>query len=527
MAVADTKRDWKKRESFKSALVQIVVVALVLAGAVYFYIQRGQKKKDIADLLKETRAIALRDNPKDLEKALATLDKVFVLDARQPDALAISADIQTERWLIHRIPGADAKARELLKQCEDEGSRVEERFGARATVLVADGKATEATAFIDDLRKRGASSARLWYGLARAQQAQGTLALAKTGFLQAIDKAWKDPRFSTGYGEALLEEGQFLQGIDMFSKATASNPDHFQSRLGRSLAAMYRKDRVKEASDTLAEILGREAELSPGLLARALTVKSELATFEGRPDDGLAAANEALSKNPEEYFALFAKARALAAKKDPAATEAFNGAIAKRKIAPFFYFDAAQQLQAMGASDPALAVLAGYEATFRDVKMTTADGKSLAALDRDDRFWLIKGDILKETGKLDEAMAAYDKAVAAESVNLIKAHYAKGTVFYAKQDYDKAIETLTPITPGDGTGSLADAYVTMGDTLFAKKVYDIGCQNYAFALAKMKMQQAPREKLNALLEDVNKRLIEAKQKPMAKMWMEEAKPLIQ
>lgn len=527
MAVADTKRDWKKRESFSGALVQIVVVALVLAGAVYFYIQRGQKRKDIADQLKEARMTSLRDNPKDLEKALATLDKVFTLDARQPDGLAIAADIQTERWMIHRFPGAEAKARELLKASEDEGARVEERFGAHAMQLIADGKPAEATAFIDELRKRGASSARLWYALARSQQALGTLAVAKAGFLQAMDKAWKDPRFATGYGEALIEEGQFLQAIDMLSKATSSNPDHFQSRLDRSLAACYRKDRLKEAADTLAEILGREAELSPGLLARALTVKAELATFEGRADDAIAAANDALAKNPEEYFALFAKARALAAKKDPGAADAFNAAIAKRRIAPFFYFDAATQLQAMGASEPALAVLASYEVMFRDVKMTTGDGKVVVALDRDDRYWLIKGDILKDLGKLDEAMVAYDKAIAAESVNLMKAHYAKGAAFYAMKDYDKAIETLTPITPPDGTGSLSEAYVTMGDTLFAKKVYDVGCQNFAFALAKLKTQQAPREKLNGILEDVNKRLIAAGQRPMAKQWMEEAKPLIQ
>ncbi len=527
MAVEDRKQDWKKPESFKSASLQILVVAVLLAGAVFFYIQRGQRRKDIADLMKETRQAALRDNPKDLEKALAILEGVFRIDSSQPDALAVASDLHMERWMIHRLPGEEAKARDSLSKSEEEKSRVEERFGTRAMLFIIDGRPREATTFIEDLRKRGASSARLWYVLARSHQAMGELGVAKQGFSQAMDKAWKDPRFSTGYGEALIEEGQFLHAFDAFSKAISANPDHFQARLGRSLAAIYKKDRVKEAADTLAEILGREAELSPGLLARALTVKAELATFEGRPDDALAAANEALSKNPEEYFALFAKAHALAAKKDAGTADAFNAAIAKRKTAPFFYFDAAQQLQALGASDVALAVLGNYENAFRDVKLPTVDGKAIAALDRDDRYWLIKGDILKAMDKLDDAMVAYDKAVAAENVNLIKAHYAKGSVFFAKKDYDKAIEVLTPITPADGSGSLPDAYLTMGDTMFAKKVYDVGCQNYAFALTKLKTQQAPRERLNGILEDVNKRLIAAGQRPMAKQWMQEAKPLIQ
>jgi hypothetical protein len=47
------------------------------------------------------------------------------------------------------------------------------------------------------------------------------------------------------------------------------------------------------------------------------------------------------------------------------------------------------------------------------------------------------------------------------------------------------------------------------------------------ALTRMKATQQPREKLNDVLTDVEKRLKAANQKEVAKLWVEEAKPLIQ
>src|SRR6185295_18281680 len=109
-------------------------------------------------------------------------------------------------------------------------------------------------------------------------------------------------------------------------------------------------------------------------------------------------------------------------------------------------------------------------------------GKTQAYLDRDDRYWLARGDVLRAAGRLDEALAAYDKAVAAKNVNLVKATYAKGAVFIAKKEFDKAAEQLVNITPPDGTGALPEAYLAMGEIQFSKKDWAAGCQSYAYAL---------------------------------------------
>jgi hypothetical protein len=69
--------------------------------------------------------------------------------------------------------------------------------------------------------------------------------------------------------------------------------------------------------------------------------------------------------------------------------------------------------------------------------------------------------------------------------------------------------------------------MAMGEILFQKKEWGPACQNFAFALTRMKATQQPREKLNDVLTDVEKRLKAANQKEVAKLWVEEAKPLIQ
>ena len=174
-----------------------------------------------------------------------------------------------------------------------------------------------------------------------------------------------------------------------------------------------------------------------------------------------------------------------------------------------------------------MALLSKYETFFKNVKNLTIDGKDEIYLDRDDRYWLARGELLRTGGKQDEAMAAFDKAIAAKSLNLSRAYYSKAALLLEKKEYDKAGELLVDITPPDGSGRLPEAYLAMGEILFQKKEWGPGCQNYAFALTRMKASQEPREKLNDVLTDVEKRLKAANQKDIAKIWVSEAKPLIQ
>jgi tetratricopeptide (TPR) repeat protein len=528
MAAAEQPKndDWKKKESFGSALVQVAVVALLLVGAVFFFYQRNVTKKNVAEKYKEARAIALRDNPADLAKALGLYEESLKFDSSNPEVLASVSAVQTEQWLVHRIAGAEAKAKESLAKASG-ADRSEDLYGTRALQQIADGKAKEAFDGIEALRKRGAGSPKMAFAQASALKALGQLKLAKPMFQSVVDKAWKDPQYSSAYGESLLDEGQWLQALDAFNKATSANPEHLRARLGSALGKVFRRDRVKDADDLVKELEPQADSLSPFLKGRLFTVKAELANLEGRYDDAKALAEQAVAANGEDPWGLFAKGRALAGKKDVAAAQAFQAAIAKAPTSPIFYWDGAAALQQAGELAPALTLLDQYEAKFKDVRYPGADGKDEAHLERDDRYWIARGEVLQASGKLDDSLAAYDKAIAAKNVNIIKARYARASALIAKKDIDNALKELADITPPDGTGVIPEAYLAVGNILFDKKSFPEACQNFAFALTKFKGNQVSREKLNEIVSDVEKRLIKEGQKNIAKAWAEEAKPLIQ
>ncbi len=518
--------DWKKRESLPSALVQILVVGLVLGVVVFLVIRRGNTKKEVSEAMKEARTLALKGNPADLRKAVTEAERAVGLDSSDGNAQALVASLYTDLWLQHRENGAEAKAKEFLERAKRADSKIEERYGTEALHLIAANNPKGAEDFVEDLRKKGASSAKLFYAQALALKTQGNLQLARTGFTTAVDKAWKDASYSSAWAEAILDEGA-LGAVDNFTKSLGTNPDLLRAKNGLALARVMKKDKVGDAEALVKGVLERDAELSPPLKARALAVQAHIANVATQSDQAITLADQALGLNPDDRWALFAKANALAAKKDATAAGVYTDLVTRQPSAPVFYFEGARALQTAGQLDAALALLDKYEAFFKQVKNTSADGKEVLYLDRDDRYWLVRGDVLKAAGKLDEALAVYEKAIAAKNVNITKAYYAKASIYLAKKDYDAAGTLLGDITPPDGTGQLAEAYLGMGEALFAKKEYGPACQNWVFGLIKLKANQAPREEMNAIITDVSNRLKAAKQSELVKMWNDEAKTFIQ
>src|SRR4051794_17963295 len=110
MALDQTKDvgEWKKKEGFGSAILQIGLVAAVLGGAVWFFYQRGTVKKETGERMREARLIAMKGNPADLNLALKKADEILLIDSSSADAIAFSAAIHTELWTVHKIPGEQA-----------------------------------------------------------------------------------------------------------------------------------------------------------------------------------------------------------------------------------------------------------------------------------------------------------------------------------------------------------------------------------------------------------------------------------
>ncbi|MFP2913040.1 cellulose synthase, partial [Pyxidicoccus sp. 3LFB2] len=159
--------------------------------------------------------------------------------------------------------------------------------------------------------------------------------------------------------------------------------------------------------------------------------------------------------------------------------------------------------------------------------VTTADGKQVSTLEQDGRYWLARGGVLEAAGRQDEALGAYDKAIAARGVGLARAQYAKGALLLARKDYVGAKQLLATVAPESGAGTLAEAYTAMGDLLFAQSEYAAGCQHYYFGLVRARTQGTPREELAARIDGIKKSLESSGQGSMAKSWVTETGALLQ
>jgi tetratricopeptide (TPR) repeat protein len=523
------QRDWKRRESLASALAQVALVAVLLGAAVTYVVHRGRVRQETDTRLKAAQALAQRGNPADLERALKELDALFSVDPKVYGAHALAADLQAELWLEHHQPGAEEKVREHLARAEALESKDVERYGARvvrARMMLAEGKAAEADQVLQALRDRGASNPKLWLAHAQTLQALGNLQAARQAFSRAVDGAWKDPRYPAAYGEALLEEGLFAQAGEAVGRALSANPDHLQARLTAALSLLYMREKPDEAERMLREVQAREAELTPALKTRVLAAQAELALVRGNPEEALKHADAALAMLPDELLALFARARVLAAKKDPGARAAFEAAMARRKTAPLLYLEGAKALQQAGDGAGALALLDAYETVFREVQVPAGEGKTLSALERDDRYWLTRGGVLETAGRQDEAQAAYDRAIAVKGPWLARAQYAKGSLLLARKDYAGAREVLAAVTPDTGVGPIPEAYASMGEALFGQGDFATGCQHYYVALSRDRSRKVPLEQLQARAADIGKRLVAAGQANMAKAWKSETDALL-
>ena len=525
----DGPPDWKRRESLGSALAQVGVVAVLLAAAVYFYVQRGRVKEELDTRMKSARALAQRGNPEDLQAALKELDGIFALDATAYDAHVLAAELQASLWLEHRVTAAEQLTREHLQRAENLESPASGRYGTkvvRALMLLREGKADEAASTLLALEAQGAGSPKLLLALGRTHQARGSLVEARQAFARAMEAAWKDPHYATAYGAALLDEGQYGQAGEALRKATTANARHSEARLVKALASLYQHEKVDAARSTVQELTAREAQLTPALKALLLAVRAELALAGGGADEALREADAALVLVPDAHYALFARARALAAKKDAGTRAAFERAVEKRRTAPLLYLDGARALQEAGDGDGALALLDRYEATFRDVKVPAGEGKTAGALERDDRYWLARGGVLEALGRQDDALAAYDKAIASRGLSLGRAQYAKGALLLARKDYAGARPLLEPLAPADGSGMMPEAYAAMGDLLLASGDTQGGYQHYVRSLLREKARGVPVERVKARADELGKRLT-AVGPSLARDWAEATSQVLQ
>jgi len=415
------------------------------------------------------------------------------------------------------------KAREWAKKADKTDAKINERFGAVIQVMLAEKKYEEAHKYASEITKVAASS-HVVNGLGRALRGLGRLDEAKVALKKSADTEWRNPRFACDFGDIYFEDGDYVNAQGFYAKGVEANSEHIRSLVGRSRAQIARGWKIKEASDTLNDLMGRPAEqMSPLLKAHLLTAMADLRGFEQKFEESAKHADEAIAAYPAYPWAHFAKGRAMAMQKNVTAAASFDKAIELDRFVPEFYYIGSNAMLEAGDPAKAQALLDSFT----------------KALKEDDRYHLAYGNLLMKVEKPEEALTHFDKAITLNSFNAV-AHYSKGAaLFDARRKFNPDVKDTKKETEllenADKELKLAlevqeyfpAAYAKLGEILFEKKEWAEGCQQYAQALMQMKQLQAPRERMSDMRDKINDRLIkEAKQKEMAKAWMNETGAMI-
>jgi tetratricopeptide (TPR) repeat protein len=139
---------------------------------------------------------------------------------------------------------------------------------------------------------------------------------------------------------------------------------------------------------------------------------------------------------------------------------------------------------------------------------------------------MARGQVLEALARGDEALAAYDRALAVKGVGRVRAQYAKAALLMARKDYDAARPLLVEVAPENGQGSLPEAYESLGELLFARGEFAKGCEQYFIALSRARLQGAALDTLQFKASDVERRLVAAGQPAMSKTWKSETDALL-
>ncbi|HET9451780.1 MAG TPA: cellulose synthase, partial [Aggregicoccus sp.] len=134
------------------------------------------------------------------------------------------------------------------------------------------------------------------------------------------------------------------------------------------------------------------------------------------------------------------------------------------------------------------------------------------------------GELLEGMNAQEQALAAFDRAIAARGVLHPRAVAAKGALLVRRHEYEPARALLAPLAPADGSGKVAEAYQAMSELHFAQGDFSAGCQHAFYALARM--EDGGGGRLHGYVKAVNQRLLDAGKAQLSRAWMSETQTLV-
>lgn len=466
-----------KRESGASAIVQIVVVAGLVGGAVFGWSRFSGEKERVAKLAVAAKEATAGDDAPALLKAKDLFSQIGNEEdvIKDETILASLAELEAQLFQSYGVVSAKERAQRFVGMAKEQDVKKAERYAAEAYLMLGEGRANEAeTMLMDIINNRGARHAKLLHALAVAKLQQGKAKEAVAAAQEGQKLNTQLVRLPIAEGDAFMAQGNFAGAVNAYNKAKKLNPDHLRARTAITIvAAISRQGKpallLAELDRLLEEANGKAYGATPPPRVKGFIEygKGEVYLVDNKATEALAAAEASLTTDPNQAESLALKGRALAklGRLDEA-KKAFDEALTVAPSSLPIAKAAALALRRAGKADEGVAYMQ------KVVAANPENGIGHAEL----------AIVLAQVGNAKEALKEADEAIKIMGNAHDMAVFSKARAMQADGQGEKALDVYKDALGFHSTPEWAELYFALGEVRLADKNYDEAVGAFADAI---------------------------------------------
>jgi tetratricopeptide (TPR) repeat protein len=464
-----TKRPAKAQGVHSKYITLGLFVAIILVvGGFYGYSSwTKQRKREFKKHMDVVTEQLKHDSYDSYKKACEAADKALEVDSDSVAAHGSLAYAWAIRWGEHG-GGDDARrnAEEHLKEAQKEAQGSDEEssylYAAEALVKTYGGKGKDALGELEkrvkDLEAQGKASSLLNLTLGLALMNAGDLERARDSLDKAQQLAQGDPRIFASLGAVYRRLGQDNAAWTQYDNALRYEKDHPEALLGKSLLMMDQDTPNLEFYELAAKMLKKLLEVdpppSPRQLATAHLARSLL----------ISRVSAAMTDLKPEVQTKLSEVTGVPTDKDKARalmTKAEQDGFLLDKSNPELLLIKGRRLLLEGQADAAATSIreaikmdpsrAQFHVELAKALMNKQGGEKEAAealntalktMGESPKLVVMLGNAYRRQGKLDEALAQYQRAVKDPKAKNPEARLAMGEIYRERSDFEKAQQQL-------------------------------------------------------------------------------------
>jgi tetratricopeptide (TPR) repeat protein len=463
----------QKKESGAAAIVQVILVAGLVAGGVFGWWKFSGEKKRVADLAVAAKQKTEADDHVALLEALRLFDEIDSSGAKQmaDDGILVSlAEINAQLYQAYGVAEAKTRAEKYVSVAKERDLKKAERYAAEAYLMLGDGQGPAAENMLTDIVvNRGARHAKLLHAMAVAKLAQGKAKDAVATSLEGQKLSTQLVRLPIAEGDAFLALGNFSAAANAYNKAKKLNPDHLRARTALTIVAgvsrIGKPPLLQQELDRLLQEAGENA--PPRVKGFIQYGKGEVFLVENKAKEALEQAEASLATDPGQPSSLALKGRALAKLgKNEEAGKAFDEALAIAPSSLPIAKAAALTLKRAGKEKDGVAYLQ------KVVASNPENGQAHAEL----------AIVQAAVGMAAEATKSAEEAVTKLGNASDIAVFAKARALHASKKLPEALETYKESLGFHGNPDWPELYFALGDLRFDEKNWDEAIGAYESAI---------------------------------------------